>query len=102
MPVAHQVCYTFRVRFEWDPSKAASNRRKHDVGFEEAMECFEDPLAIVLDEPRDPVRLILIGESRRRRLIFTVHVEISIATVRIISARKATRGERRRYEEADD
>lgn len=87
------------MRFEWDPSKAASNRRKHGVAFEEAAECFEDPLALVLDEPGDPERLILIGASKRRRLVFTVYIEKTTATIRIISARLATRRERRRYEE---
>ena len=62
------------MRFEWDPSKAALNRRKHGVAFEEAAECFEDPLALVLDEPRHPERLILIGESKCRHLVFTVYV----------------------------
>lgn len=76
--------------------------RKHGVTFEEAAECFEDPLALVLDEARYPERLILIGESRQRRLIFTVYVEKHTATIRIISARRATRRERRRYEEADE
>ena len=90
------------MRFEWDSSKAATNQRKHRVSFEEAAECFEDPLALVLDEPRDPDRLILIGESRKRRLIFTVFAERETATIRIISARLATRNERRRYEEAED
>ena len=96
------MCYTNRVRFEWDPSKAAANQRKHGVAFEEAAECFEDPLALVLDEPRYPERLILIGESRKRRLVFTVFAEKDMATIRIISARLATRHERRRYEEAED
>ena len=90
------------MRFEWDPSRAAHNKRKHDVSFEEAAECFADPLALVLDEPDYPDRLILIGESPRRRLIFTVYVERATATIRIISARKATRTERRRYEEGAD
>lgn len=90
------------MRFEWDPSKAATNRHKHGVAFEEAAECFDDPLALVLDEPRHPERLILIGESRKRRLIFTVYAEKATATIRIISARRATRHERRRYEEAED
>lgn len=90
------------MRFEWDPSKAASNVRKHGVSFAEAAECFEDPLALVLDEPRFPERLILIGESRRRRLIFTVYVEKHTATIRIVSARLATRQERKRYEETDE
>jgi len=87
------------VRFEWDPAKAASNRRKHDVAFEEAAECFEDPLALVLDEHRHPERLILIGQSKRQRLVFTVYAEKTTATIRIISARLATHRERRRYEE---
>ena len=90
------------MRFEWDPGKAAANQRKHRVAFEEAAECFEDPLALVLDEPRYPERLILIGESRKRRLVFTVFAEKETATIRIISARRATRDERRRYEEAEE
>ena len=89
------------MRFEWDPGKAAANVRKHAVSFEEAAECFSDPLALVVDEPRHPERLILIGISKRRRLIFTVYAERDAATIRIISARRATRLERRHYEEAD-
>ena len=89
------------MRFEWDPAKAVSNRRKHGVGFDEAAECFEDPLALVLDEPRSAERLILIGVSRRRRLVFTVYVERDAAVIRIISARRATTRERRHYEEDD-
>ncbi len=87
------------MRFEWDPVKAVSNRRKHGVSFEEAAECFEDPFALVLDEARSPDRLILIGASRRRRLVFAVYVERDAAVIRIISARRVTTGERRHYEE---
>ena len=89
------------MRFEWDPAKAASNLRKHAVTFEEAAACFRDPLALVLDEPRDPVRLILIGRATRARLIFTVYFERSAALIRIVSARRATTHERRRYEEGE-
>lgn len=89
------------MRFEWDPGKAAANVRKHGVSFEEAAECFVDPLALVVDESRHPERLILIGVSKRRRLIFTVYAEREAATIRIISARRATRLERRHYEEDD-
>lgn len=95
------MCYTYRVRFEWDPGKAAANARKHGVSFDEASECFEDPLALVLEEARFPERLILIGVPRARRLIFTVYAERGPAVIRIISARKATRNERRAYEEGD-
>lgn len=89
------------MRFEWDPVKAASNQRKHGVSFQEAAECFEDRLALVLDEPRYPDRLILIGASRQHRMIFTVYAEKSVAVIRIISARKATQRERREYEEGN-
>jgi uncharacterized DUF497 family protein len=89
------------VRFEWDPAKAAANKRKHGVTFTEAAECFEDPLALILEEPRYPERMILIGTSRKRRLIFTVYVERDAALSRIVSARRATAHERRAYEESD-
>lgn len=89
------------MRFEWDPAKAARNARKHGVSFDEARECFEDPLALVLDEPRHPERLILIGQARSARLIFTIFAERSAGLIRIISARKATRRERRHYEESE-
>jgi uncharacterized protein len=95
------VCYTFRVRFEWDPSKAAANKRKHGVSFEEAMDCFRDPFALVLDEPRHPDRLILIGASKRSRVIYTVYAQRDAGSIRIISARRATRPERREYEEGE-
>jgi uncharacterized DUF497 family protein len=89
------------VQFEWDPVKAARNKRKHGVSFEEAAECFRDPLALLLEEPQYPERLILIGASQIRRLIFTVYVERGTAVIRIISARRATAKERRKYEEGD-
>lgn len=89
------------MKFEWDPAKAASNKRKHGVSFEEASECFRDPLALILNEPQYPERLILIGASQKSRVVFTVYVERAIATIRIISARLATANERRKYEEGD-
>lgn len=90
------------MRFEWDPRKAQSNRRKHDVSFEEAAECFADPLAVVLIDLRYTERLVLIGESRASRLILTIYVEREAhEIIRIVSARKATRAERRRYEKGE-
>ena len=94
------MCYTYVVRFEWNPSEAAANKRKHGVSFEEAAECFNDPLAMILDDPRHPDRFILIGASQRQRIVFTVFVERDAALIRIISARRATALERRKYEEA--
>jgi len=86
------------VRFEWDPRKAQDNRLKHGVTFQEAAECFADSLAMLLEDQVHPDRLMLIGQSRSCRLIFT---EQEGEVVRIISARKTTRAERRKYEEGD-
>ncbi|TMQ07846.1 MAG: BrnT family toxin [Deltaproteobacteria bacterium] len=89
------------MRFEWDPSKAQINRRKHEVSFEEAAECFADSLGMILTDHVHADRLILIGQSQSRRLIFTVYAERDADVIRIISARKATRAERRTYEEGE-
>jgi uncharacterized protein len=89
------------VRFEWDTVKAAVNKRKHGVSFEEAAQCFMDPLAMILEDPGYPDRLVLIGASSRSRLIFTVYVERDAGLIRIISARRATAMERKKYEEGD-
>jgi hypothetical protein len=75
--------------------------QKHGVSFREASECFFDPLAVVLQEPRHPDREILIGVSRRQKLIFTVYIQRDVAVVRILSARKAAPHERELYEEGD-
>jgi uncharacterized protein len=95
------VLHLSPLQFEWDSRKAQANKRKHDVTFEEAAECFGDSLAMILDDAEHPDRLILIGQSLSCRLIFTVYAERENDLVRIISARKATRAERRRYEEGD-
>lgn len=90
------------MRFEWDPAKARSNLRKHDVSFDEAVECFSDPMARVVTDPEHHDRFVLLGQARSCRLILTIYAEKDDGeTIRIISARKATRGERRQYEEAD-
>lgn len=90
------------MRFEWDPRKAASNKRKHGVAFEEAATCFADPFAVLLEERKNPGRMILIGVSSSSRLIFTVYVELADDEIRIISARRSTRRERSYYENDDD
>lgn len=87
--------------FEWDASKAKSNWLKHRVTFEEAITVFEDPLALTL---RDEVhsggeeRYLILGVSREGRLPVVSHTG-SRGPIRVISARRATRGERRDYEE---
>ncbi len=89
------------VRFEWDRKKAASNANKHGVTFEEAQTVFADPLTIVFgdDEHSDEEsRDIAVGHSTDGRLLLVSFTERDRA-FRIISARRATRRERKRYEE---
>jgi len=91
------------VHFIWDPHKARANVAKHGVSFEEAVSVFYDPLAKITSDPDhsdEENRFILIGHSRNGRLLFVVHVHRDRkATVRIISARKATKRETRDFED---
>jgi hypothetical protein len=87
--------------FDWDPEKAESNLRKHGVSFEEASTVFGDPLALLMTDPDHSAkeeRYILLGMSLRQRLMVMTFAERPPMT-RIISARMATRTERRKYEE---
>ena len=89
------------LTFEWDGAKAATNRRKHGVSFEEAATVFLDPHAQVFDDPgseTSETRYLLVGLSAARRILIVVHVERG-KRLRIISARAATRRERRTLEE---
>ena len=89
------------LRFEWDPKKAEANLAKHGVSFEEALTVFADPLARIFpddDHSVDEFREIIIGHSAVKQLILATFIEIE-ERVRIISARKATRRERKDYEE---
>jgi hypothetical protein len=90
------------LQFSWNPRKAEANRRKHGVTFEEAATAFGDPLSITIPDPDHSVgenRFILIGQSNRPRLLVVVHLELAEDSIRLISARPATRRERRAYEE---
>lgn len=87
--------------FEWDTQKAASNLRTHGVGFDEASTVFGDPLALLMPDPDHSVeetRYILLGRSNRQRLLVIAFAERPPRT-RLISARRATRRERSKYEE---
>ena len=89
------------LQFEWDEKKAQSNLRKHGISFEEATTAFGDTLSITIDDPlhsQDEDRLILIGLSEALKTLVVVHVE-KRDTVRIISARKASKNEKQFYEE---
>jgi hypothetical protein len=87
--------------FEWDVKKAEANWKKHGVGFDEASTVFGDPLALLMPDPDHSVeefRHVLLGMSNRQRLLVVAFAERSPRT-RLISARRATRQERRKYEE---
>ena len=91
-----------RYKFEWDPRKAFANERKHDVSFDEAKTVFADFLAVERsdsDHPAAEDRLIIIGVSERQRLIVVAYPLRDHETIRLISARQATRRERLSYEE---
>jgi uncharacterized protein len=98
--------YTIRVRdlrFQWDPRKAIANQRAHGVSFEEAQTVFYDEHALLIDDPEhsaDEERFVLLGLSGTLRVLIVVHAyRAADAVIRLISARKATRSERARYEE---
>ena len=89
------------LTFTWDPAKAESNLRKHRVSFAEAATCFGDPLSVTIRDPLhsdDEARFVLLGLSFRARLLVVVHSERQ-GSIRIISARAATRKERSDYEQ---
>jgi hypothetical protein len=89
------------LQFEWDPRKAAANLVKHKVSFEEAATVFGDPLGGIVADPRHSMgekRFALLGFSRDRRLLAVMYAERG-GTIRIISARRATRAEQRNHEE---
>ena len=89
------------LQFTWDSRKATANLRKHGVGFPEAATAFADPLSLTIPDPDHSVgeeRFVLFGQSERRRVVVVAHVERG-DLIRIISARLATRRERKTYEE---
>lgn len=89
------------MNFEWDASKAANNRRKHGVSFEEAETVFFDPNAIEFYDVAhsdEEDREIIIGFSNKLRLLLVVYTERHGDTIRIISARKANATETREYQ----
>jgi hypothetical protein len=89
------------MQFEWDPRKEAHNRRKHGVGFREAATVFGDRLATTfpdIDHSEAEQRFLTVGVSLSSRLLVVAHTE-DAETIRIVSARTATRHERKFYEE---
>ena len=91
------------VVFDWDPAKADANVVKHGVRFEEALTVFMDPLARIHGDPdhsEGEAREIIVGHSIQRRLLLVSFVERG-EKVRVISARPATKTERKDYEKKD-
>jgi uncharacterized protein len=89
------------VTYEWDPKKAALNRRKHGVSFEEAATVFQDISALTFEDPDhsdEEPRELTVGLSRSGRVLFLSHCDRG-KRIRIISARKATPKERQQYAE---
>jgi uncharacterized DUF497 family protein len=89
------------VRCEWDAAKADRNARKHGVRFEEAATVFSDPLGLIIEDESHLENARIIGESLAARILLVVFIERDRDVVRSISARRATRHERRRYEEGE-
>ena len=88
------------IEFEWDPSKADENLRKHRVAFRDAATIFRDPLGITIFDPyhsKEEDRYITIGKSLRGRLLIVAHTDRG-DRIRIISARDLTSAERKAYE----
>ena len=88
------------LTFEWDQEKSGNNFKKHGVGFEEAKTVFNDPFSITLDDPdhsNEEERYIDIGISSKGRVVVVWYTERN-ENIRIIGCRKATKTERKTYE----
>ncbi|HVA44914.1 MAG TPA: BrnT family toxin [Pirellulales bacterium] len=88
------------MEFEWHPEKAAKNLAKHGISFEEAATVFGDPLAVTFFDPDhsdDEERYLTFGYTSKGVLVVVSHTDRDDRT-RIISARRATRRERKLYE----
>jgi len=91
----------YGIGFEWGGRKESANRRKHRVEFVEASSVFDDPLSITVPDPDhsiDEERFVIVGMSGRRNLLVVVHT-VRGERIRLVSARSATKHERRNYEE---
>ena len=89
------------MKFEWDPDKAALNLRSHGVSFQEASTVFGDPLAGTIPDSlhsTDEPRFVTIGMTTGQRLVAVAHTDRE-DRIRIISARHATRAEKKKHEE---
>ena len=88
------------MRFEWDPAKAAANRRTHRVSFAEAVTVLEDEFALTREDPDavEEPRFVTLGLSNFGNLLVVVYIYREPDIIRIISAWKANRRQRIHYE----
>ncbi len=90
--------------FEWDRHKTKANFKKHRISFDEATTIFADPLLVTFPDPlhsHAEERYLSIGVSRTGRVLIVAHVDRH-NKIRLVSCRKATASERRRYEENEN
>ena len=89
------------IKFEWDEKKNIANQQKHQVSFEEAKSVFYDESARLIHDPdhsADEDRFIILGFSKKLRLLVVVHIyKENDELIRIISARKASKLEQKYY-----
>ncbi len=89
------------IRFEWDPEKAKANLKKHKVSFEEAVSVFSDERALVVSDPDHSIeeeRFVLLGMSWSLKVLVVCHCyRENDTTIRVFSARKATKTESKQY-----
>jgi uncharacterized DUF497 family protein len=97
---------TFNYNFEWDPKKAHDNRDRHGITFDEATTVFRDSKALSIFDPdhsETEDRWITMGISEKGRLLIVIHTfhekSDNAVTIRIISSRKATKEETKKYGE---
>ena len=86
------------MEFEWDPRKAKENLRKHGVDFADAVIALEDENALTIEDPdHDELRFKTLGMGSTLNILFVVHCEVTANRIRVISARKADKGEIKVY-----
>ncbi len=86
--------------YEWDPAKAKTNLEKHEIDFADAVKVFSDEYALTMtdDDSEEEARFITMGMDAKARILVVVYTWRE-ERIRIISARKAEKHERRQYEE---
>lgn len=94
------MAYIECMNFEWDETKRRSNLLKHGVDFADAVEVFFDDCALTIEDPHAPgeQRFVTLGMDAGLRVLVVVNAYRDGDTIRLISARKADRKERRHYE----